>query len=74
MDPNANIEEQRRLAARLMHLHEQRAVLLNTGRADAVKQITREINEKSQRLAELVIALDGWLCSGGSYPHTWWRR
>jgi hypothetical protein len=55
MDPNANIEEQRAIAARMLHGERPHSDWI----ADAA------------RLAELVIALDGWLCSGGALPRTW---
>lgn len=62
MDPNANVEEQRRLAARLNDHAQTVACACTRCVADAA------------RLAELVVALDGWLCSGGFLPRTWERK
>lgn len=59
MDPNANIEEQRRLAAE-MRVH-----------SSTVPCACTTCSEKGARLAKLVVDLDGWLCSGGTLPRTW---
>jgi hypothetical protein len=61
MDPNANIEEQRRIAARIVEHGPTVACAC-----------TRCVND-ARRLATLVQVLDGWLCSGGSLPRTWER-
>lgn len=59
MDPNSNIEEQRRIAARMQRCE------------DNDHPSGCECLADGARLAALVIALDGWLCSGGSKPRTW---
>lgn len=58
MDPNANLREQREIAARLNGS--------DTRSAD-------EIIADAQRLAELVEALDEWLCKRGFLPSAWQR-
>jgi hypothetical protein len=58
MDPNANLEEQRRLTE----------LILSCGNwADANAS-------DCTRLAELVQALDEWLCKGGFLPKAWTPR
>lgn len=59
MDPNANLKEQRELAAHLLWLEEN----------------DREIDHDDVlRLSELVIALDNWIASGGFPPDAWARK
>ena len=59
MDPDANIAEQRRIAARILR----------------AGQESRPINPQDpQRLAELVGALDEWIRHGGFLPEAWDRR
>lgn len=55
MDPNANIREQRELAARLIERIEACDADFN-------------IEENASRLAELVVALDEWRTKGGFAP------
>jgi len=62
MDPNANIERQRRIVAEI-HACEDR------GHKTQWCACRAAIGE----LADLVQALDGWLCSGGFLPRTWER-
>jgi hypothetical protein len=58
MDPTANLQEQRLLAARLVEASDN----------------DRPIREEDiGRLAELVIALDEWISRGGSLPWPWLR-
>jgi hypothetical protein len=59
MDPNANLEEQRRIAIHIIEA-------IDAG------QVPQEADV--DRLAELVLALDGWLRSGGFLPASWARR
>lgn len=54
MDPNANLEEQRRIAEHLLETSDD---------PDASPDV--------YRLAELVLALDGWLSKGGFPPNAW---
>jgi hypothetical protein len=56
MDPNANIEEQARIAAAIVEAHD-------AGQRPQQCDV--------DRLAELVLALDGWLRSGGFLPKAW---
>jgi hypothetical protein len=58
MDPNANLEEQRRLAARIIEDGES-GMGVSTIHGD--------------RLAELVLALDEWIKNGGFLPEAWRR-
>jgi len=55
MDPNANLEEQRRIVQRMLYGDEHNPPL----------------EEDAVRLAELVEALDGWLDKGGFLPDAW---
>lgn len=56
MDPNANISEQRRIAARVK----------------ATRDAGGEVDgDDADRLAELVDALDIWLARGGFLPDAW---
>lgn len=56
MDPNANLEEQLRLAESILN-------------EEAVD--TDDLIRDSQRLAELVQALDEWINNGGFLPTAW---
>lgn len=57
MDPNENLREQRRIAARIL--------VANAGADDA-----RTLRD-AERLAELVEALDGWLSKRCFLPDAW---
>jgi hypothetical protein len=57
MDPEANLKEQRELANELI------------ARIDA-EDANFNIEEKAERLAELVLALDEWRRKGGYDPYT----
>ncbi len=59
MDPDANLEEQRRLAQRIIADEE-------SGMGSATLD--------ADRLAELVIALDEWITNGGFLPEAWRRK
>lgn len=59
MDPDANVEEQRALAAHLMDTS------FDDGPASA------SWSSKAVRLADLVQALDQWLSKGGAWPKAW---
>ena len=58
MDPNANLEEQRRII---------------TSMQDGTSKDPVEWAQDSQRLAELVQALDEWISKGGALPKAWSR-
>jgi hypothetical protein len=55
MDPNANLEEARRIADRLLNQDAEDGSDVEDGR----------------RLAELVQALDEWIMKGGFLPRDW---
>ncbi len=61
MDPNANLEEQRRLAAEILGM-----TVEQQGETE-----TADLIYRANRLAELVEALDGWLKRGGFLPKRW---
>jgi len=61
MDPDANLAQQRMLAARIMRL------------TDADKIDHDAITHAAGRLAELVDALDTWIVRGGAMPARWAR-
>jgi hypothetical protein len=56
MDPNANLREQLELARDI---------------ADGDDLSHDEWDAKRDRLAELVLALDGWISNGGFLPTRW---
>lgn len=60
MDPQANLQEQREIANRLLNPVEDEAGFRNT----------RDRIVDAERLAELVIALDEWRTGGGFDPYT----
>ena len=59
MDPNANLEEQRKLAEKILQ-----------GIEDTVGELD-DLEKDSNRLAELVQAMDEWLSGQGFYPEDW---
>lgn len=65
MDPDANLQEQLNIARRIIKLQD-------GDEADSPGTI-EEINHKSGRLAELVLALDSWIRNGGYLPNRWRR-
>lgn len=65
MDPNANLKETLALA---------REVLADADADDGCEDDHEHaIVVNAPRLAELVVALDEWLCKGGFLPKTWSR-
>lgn len=56
MDPNANLEEQLELAT----------FLAESDSTDATERL-----DVAVRLADLVLALDGWIRKGGFLPGKW---
>jgi hypothetical protein len=56
MDPNANLKEQLELVKKII---------------DCDQEDARCLAEASIRLAELVLAMDTWLSSGGFAPTKW---
>ncbi len=66
MDPNANLEEMRRLAAKLLAQYDGPSAEVNDpgdlGRVDP---------HDAARLVELVQALDEWLSKAGALPEAW---
>jgi hypothetical protein len=67
MDPTANLEEQMRLAAKIIKACDRGEDPLDPMPA----VITRIIAADGQRLAELVEALTGWIRRGGAFPKQW---
>jgi hypothetical protein len=63
MDPQANLAEQRSIAARIIER------LDNPGRVQPYR-----LEHDAERLAELVQALDEWLTRGGFLPARWERK
>lgn len=63
MDPDANLQEQRRLIERMMKAYDDE-------NGNGIDQ------DDANRLCELVQALDDWLTGGGFLPPSWgkhWR-
>lgn len=58
MDPNANLEEQLRLAM---------GIIKSVDSGDFDEDLVFD----AERLAELVEALDGWIRGGGFLPRCW---
>jgi hypothetical protein len=65
VDPNANVREQVGLARQVLD----KADLLYMSREEL-----EEVADMGVRLAELVVALDGWLGKGGFPPERWKGR
>lgn len=64
MDPNANLEEMRQLAAAILAMTVEQA-----GETE-----TADLHADAVRLSELVEALDGWISGGGFLPKAWERK
>lgn len=64
MDPDANLTEQLELAESLKDLLENEP----SAERDAA------VDEDAERLADLVLALDGWIAGGGFLPKRWRRE
>lgn len=63
MDPNANLEEQRRIVARLIR---------DEKYPDEMSQAELQTyTENASRLVDLVEALDEWISKGGALPDAW---
>lgn len=62
MDPDVNLEEQRKLAARLI-------AQIDSEPADDVIDL-----DDVDRLIELVQALDQWISRGGFLPQAWQKK
>ena len=70
MDPNANLREQRQLAAAITKIFN--AADPDTG--SFTEQQRDDLNSAGIRLAELVAALDQWISGGGFLPGSWARH
>jgi predicted Zn-dependent peptidase len=66
MDPDANLKEQRELAAEIVSINDKAD---DDGLMSASEQA--DVNDAAVRLAELVQALDQWLSGGGFQPAAW---
>lgn len=76
MDPNATLEEIRRLVADLRVLIDDQDELGEAGEDGTLalgETWLLEIAEKGDRLIELVQAMDDWLRKGGFLPTAWQR-
>lgn len=62
MDPNANLEEQRRIVMRMLD------------HSCSVSCSCNQCAHDGARLAELVKALDEWITKGGFLPQAWSRK
>ena len=63
MDPNENIEEQRRIVADILAWQD--------GKGPLAWKSSQEIADHVNRLAHLVAALDEWMKRGGALPKSW---
>lgn len=63
MAPNANLEELRTLAKRVL-----------AGYSEPIESRQPDRQSDAERLAELTQALDGWLSRGGFLPRAWGVR
>jgi len=69
MDLNANLKEQREIAARIIAAAD---AWDGTPQSQAVGVVSvAVVLADAERLAELVQALDGWLSRGGFQPAAW---
>jgi hypothetical protein len=66
MDPDANLEEQRSLAAEAMKIQD-----ACSDNGDYTPEQQERHAEIACRLAELVQALDEWIMKGGFLPKEW---
>jgi len=62
MDPNANLKEQREIAAKIIADDDRGPIGALKSKIDP---------DDAARLAELVQAMDEWLCKGGFKPKGW---
>lgn len=69
MDPNANLKEQLEISA---------TILKTWDDCNADGTLTSDqmefVSDQANRIAELVEALDGWMCKGGFAPARWGVR
>lgn len=65
MDPIANLQEQLNLSKEILRLCDV---------ADDEVDVTEDLEFSSLRLAQLVLALDEWICGGGFLPPRWERK
>lgn len=75
MDPNANLKELRSLAESMLEAFENEDKASTDGYQDADGRFVRcpIDQDDAARLAELVLALDGWISGGGFLPFAWKR-
>jgi len=66
MDPDANIREQVELAERIQRR-------IDSEHQGVAGPALQGVIDDADRLAELVIALDGWVARGGFLPQRWRR-
>lgn len=68
MDPNANLQEQLELVAKVFA-----AIPEGQANAGLPQMSVGDMTATAERLAELIEALDGWLSKGGFLPRRWSR-
>ena len=68
MDPDAALAELRALADTILDLIDSASG--DTGSSDPSEEPAVDLADAS-RFAELVQALDGWICAGGFLPRAW---
>jgi hypothetical protein len=61
MDPDANLEEMRRLANTILE-------------DQAQNPVGSELEANADRLAELVLSIDAWIRAGGFLPKAWQKN
>lgn len=66
MDPNENLRRQRDLAAEIVRLN------INPDYSKRARDA--RVLEAADELADLVLALDAWLTTGGFLPRAWERK
>jgi hypothetical protein len=78
MDPNANLEQQLASARKIQQLEDSIGdVSALSGNAELRRYdeqrgiVEEDIANEATALAELVLALDGWLSNGGFKPGRW---
>jgi hypothetical protein len=69
MDPSTNLQEQMHLARKILQIVDE----CPEDGSFTTEQL-EDLAEHAPRLAELVMALDGWLRRGGFLPERWQHK
>ena len=72
MDPDANLQEQRELAKTIQARQDKWDDTFGRTQKEHTEIIAQQA-EDGERLAELVLALDGWISNGGFLLKAWRR-